>query len=61
MPQDVVKEYDEKEKRSKPKRTARRNHQNETTQLAESLALQASKYMQAAWRISGEPKDRYTK
>jgi hypothetical protein len=29
----------------------------ERTQLAETLALQASRYMQAAWRVTGEPKD----
>jgi mono/diheme cytochrome c family protein len=30
--------------------------QNETEQLSEILAYQASKYMVAAWRVSGEPK-----
>jgi len=29
----------------------------ERNQLAESLALQASKYMRAAWKVSGEPKE----
>src|SRR5499427_26306 len=29
----------------------------ESTQLAQTLALQASKYMVAAWRVTGEPKE----
>src|SRR5436190_5436613 len=29
----------------------------ESTQLAQTLALQASKYMMAAWRVTGEPKE----
>ena len=29
----------------------------ESTQLSETLALQASKYMIAAWRVTGEPKE----
>lgn len=34
--------------------------QNESQQLAETLAFQASKYMVAAWRVTGEPKhDRF--
>src|SRR6185295_18830237 len=31
--------------------------QNETRQLSESLTLQASKYMQSVWRVTGEPKE----
>ena len=31
--------------------------QNESQQLAETLAFQAAKYMAAAWRVTGEPKD----
>lgn len=31
--------------------------QNETYDLAQSLAMQASKYMQAAWRVTGKPKE----
>jgi hypothetical protein len=33
----------------------------ESTQLAETLALQASKYMTAAWKVLGEPKEEITK
>ena len=29
----------------------------EGSQLSESLSLQASKYMQAVWRVGGEPKE----
>src|SRR5207247_317726 len=31
--------------------------QTESTQLAQTLALQASKYMAAAWKVTGEPKE----
>ncbi len=30
---------------------------NETSDMAQSLALQAAKYMQAAWRVAGKPKE----
>ena len=30
---------------------------NETNDMAQSLALQSSKYMRAAWRVTGKPKD----
>ncbi len=33
----------------------------ESTQLGETLALQASKYMAAAWKVAGEPKDEASK
>jgi mono/diheme cytochrome c family protein len=33
----------------------------ESTQLAQTLALQASKYMMAAWRVTGEPKEEVAK
>jgi mono/diheme cytochrome c family protein len=33
----------------------------ESTQLAETLALQASKYMAAAWKVLGEPKEEMTR
>ena len=33
----------------------------ESTQLAQTLALQASKYMVAAWRVTGEPKEDVSK
>ncbi len=33
----------------------------ESTQLGETLALQSSKYMTAAWRVLGEPKDEIAK
>src|SRR5439155_14498373 len=33
----------------------------ESTQLGETLALQASKYMVAAWKVTGEPKEEISK
>ena len=33
----------------------------ESTQLSETLALQASKYMSAAWKVLGEPKEEVAK
>jgi hypothetical protein len=33
----------------------------ESTQLSQTLALQASRYMVAAWRVTGEPKEDLTK
>ena len=35
--------------------------QTESTQLSQTLALQASKYMAAAWRVAGEPKEDQSK
>jgi len=34
---------------------------DESTQLAQTLAFQASKYMVAAWKVSGEPKEDFSK
>jgi hypothetical protein len=62
VPQSVVADYKELEKKLE-------NRQNllseflaeEGKRLSESLMLQISKYMQAAWRITGEPKEEVTK
>ena len=35
--------------------------QTESTQLGQTLALQSSKYMVAAWRVTGEPKEEVAK
>src|SRR5205807_1727886 len=34
---------------------------NESKAIAESLVFQASKYMRAAWKVSGEPKEDLSK
>ena len=62
MPRSVVGEYDEQEKKVKAKeKLLGEIQQTESIQLAETLALQCSKYMQAAWRVTGEPKDEVAK
>ena len=56
-PKAVVDEYKAKEKQLKLKREMLGEFTNvETQQLAETLAFQASKYMKAAWQVTGEPK-----
>ncbi len=58
VPKSVVDEYKAKEKLSENKqKLLGETLKNEGTNLAESLALQASKYMQAAWKVTGEPKE----
>ena len=57
VPQSVVDEYTTLEKKLKNKQKMMGEFmQNEGKQLAESLVLQASKYMQAVWSVKGEPK-----
>ena len=46
-----TKELENKEKLADTIRT------NETNDMAQSLALQTAKYMRAAWRVTGKPKD----
>ena len=56
-PQSVVDEFDKLEKKLKAKQKMMGEFmQNEGKQLAESLTLQAAKYMQAVWSVKGEPK-----
>jgi mono/diheme cytochrome c family protein len=56
-PKAVVAEYRAKETELKRKRELLGDFQStESRQLAESLAFQAAKYMQAAWQVHGEPK-----
>jgi Protein of unknown function (DUF1553)/Protein of unknown function (DUF1549)/Planctomycete cytochrome C len=56
-PQSVIKEWDEQDKRiEKREKLLEEFLRIESTQLSETLALQASKYMQAAWKVTGEPK-----
>ena len=57
-PKSVTAEYDAQEKKIKDKeKLLNEITQEESAHLAETLALQIAKYMQAAWRITGEPKD----
>ena len=58
VPQSVVDQYADLEKKLKNKEKLLQEFlQTEGNQLAESLSVQASKYMQAAWRVGGEPKE----
>ena len=61
-PKDVVAEYDQNDKKIEKKEKLLDEFQKiESTQLAETLALQASKYMAAAWKVTGEPKEEMAK
>jgi cytochrome c553 len=56
-PASVVEEYKALEKKRKNKQELLSDFMTtESQQLAQTLALQTSKYMQAAWKVSGEPK-----
>src|SRR5262245_13813545 len=57
-PKGVVDEYTEQDKKIEKKEKLLDEFMRiEGTQLAQTLALQASTYMTAAWRVQGEPKD----
>ncbi len=57
-PKSVVDEYNAHDKLLEKKENLLDDFlQTESTQLAQTLALQASKYMVAAWRVTGEPKE----
>jgi hypothetical protein len=57
-PKAVVEEFKAEEKKIEKKQDLLGEYlQNETMQLANTLAFQVSKYMVAAWRVTGEPKD----
>src|SRR5215471_396269 len=57
-PKSVVDEYNAHDKLIEKKEDLLDDFmQTESKQLAQSLALQASKYMAAAWRVTGEPKE----
>jgi mono/diheme cytochrome c family protein len=56
-PKSVVDDYKALEKKIEQKQKLLDDFlQTESRQLAETLALSASKYMQAAWTVTGEPK-----
>ena len=62
MPKDVVAEYDAKEKKIEEKQKLYGEIQRtESTELGETLALQTAKYLQAVWRVQGEPKEQVAK
>jgi len=62
MPKDLVAEFDSKEKKIEEKEKLYGEIQRtEATQLGETLALQCSKYLQAVWRVQGEPKEQVAK
>src|SRR5207244_10724386 len=57
-PKSVAEEYDEQDKKIESKEKLLAEFQRtESEQLAQVLSLQASKYMQAAWKVAGEPKE----
>jgi len=61
-PKAVVDEFKAQEKKVEKKQELLDQYlQNESDQLAQTLAFQVSKYMVAAWRVTGEPKDEKTK
>jgi hypothetical protein len=56
-PKSVVDDYTAEEKKIEKKQDLLDEYlQNESQQLAETLVFQTSKYMQAAWKVTGEPK-----
>ncbi|HXI31152.1 MAG TPA: PSD1 and planctomycete cytochrome C domain-containing protein [Vicinamibacterales bacterium] len=57
-PKSVVSEYDDNDKKiEKKEKLLDEFLRTESTQFGETLALQASKYMVAAWKVTGEPKE----
>jgi mono/diheme cytochrome c family protein len=57
-PKALVEEYKEKEKKVEQKEKLLREFlETEGRQLSETLAFQTSRYLQAAWRVTGEPKE----
>ena len=57
VPASVVDEYKAAEKKKKDKQELLADFMDtESRQLADTLALQSAKYMQAAWKVTGEPK-----
>jgi Protein of unknown function (DUF1549)/Protein of unknown function (DUF1553)/Planctomycete cytochrome C len=62
VPKSVVDEYTQQDKQiEKKEKLLEEFTKTESTQLAETLALQASKYMVAAWKVTGEPKEEIPK
>ncbi len=62
VPKGVVEEYKKLDKRIENKQKLMGEFMRaESKQLAETLALQSSRYLQAVWRVQGEPKDTVAK
>jgi mono/diheme cytochrome c family protein len=62
VPKSVVDEYTLQDKQiEKKEKLLDEFTRTESTQLSETLALQASKYMAAAWKVLGEPKEEVSK
>ena len=62
VPKSVVDEYTLQDKQiEKKEKLLEEFTRIESTQLGETLALQASKYMAAAWKVLGEPKEEVPK
>src|SRR6185436_6259711 len=62
VPKSVVDEYTQQDKQiEKKEKLLEEFTKTESTQLAQTLALQASKYMVAAWKVTGEPKEEISK
>ena len=58
VPQGTVDQYKDLEKKLKNKQKLLGEFlQNEGSRLSEGLTLQAAKYMQAFWRVAGEPRE----
>ena len=61
-PQSVVEQYKAQDKKIEKKESLLDDFRRiESTQLAQTLALQAAGYMQAAWKVTGEPKEEVRK
>src|SRR4051812_38996004 len=62
VPKSIVDEYTQQDKQIEKKEKLLDEFMRiESTQLGETLALQASKYMTAAWKVLGEPKEEIPK
>jgi mono/diheme cytochrome c family protein len=62
VPKSVAEEYDQQDKRiEKKEKLLEEFTRVESAQLAETLALQAAKYMTAAWKVTGQPKEEISK
>jgi mono/diheme cytochrome c family protein len=62
VPKSVADEFNEQDKKiEKKEKLLEEFLKTESTQLGETLALQASKYMVAAWKVTGEPKEEIPK
>jgi hypothetical protein len=62
VPKSVVDEYTGHDKQiEKKEKLLDEFAKTESTQLGQTLALQASKYMVAAWKVTGEPKEEMSK